>query len=324
MRNLLLFLLLLSANGTRAQSVAPPVEYSQNEKLSIDAYNVFKTNKFLDFKDRDTLLETIGGVVYKSTNLNRYFSNPKDWNRILAEDTSSYRRPVERYPTTTYQYSYTDTSMTESHDDYNPQYDLKNAWKKVYNLKGFITYSEKNTFIKGELVQIRNTTNTFDAQNRVLKIVEKEARAGGDFRKETITQAVYAGNTVTVSSGNGTMVCRFISDGKGAKPVSNLSSRQTADAFMDALGRQQIDLVQTYCTVDLAKRMRAFAIYHYEIEKLNFQKGSVTLTANGVTLKDIWKMRLKGQEERLYEVDFELLKAASGWKIDDFDFRPKK
>ncbi len=324
MRSFLLFLLLLTTNGTWGQPVAPPVEYSQNEKLSIDAYSVFKTNKFLDFKDRDTLLEIIDGVVYKTTNLNRYFSTPKDWSRILAEDTSSYRRPVERYPTTTYRYSYTDTSMTESHEDYNPQYDLKNAWKTVYNLKGFTTYSEKNTFIKGELVQIRNTTNTFDAQNRVLKIVEKEARAGGDFRRETITQAVYAGNTVTVSSGNGTMVCRFSSDGKGAAPVSGLSARQTADAFMAALGRQHFDVAQTYCTQDLAKRMRAFAVYHYEIAQLYFKKGSITLTANGVAIKDLWKMRLKGQEEGLYEVDFELVKAATGWKIDDFDFRPKK
>ncbi len=323
MRNLLLFLLLLlTVNGTWAQPVAPPVEYSQNEKLSIDAYNVFKTNKFLDFKDQDTLLEIIDGVVYKTTNLNRYFSTPKDWNRILAEDTSSYRRPVERYPTTTYNYSYTDTSMTESHDDYNPQYDLINAWKTVYNLKGFITYHEKNTSIKGALVQIRNTTNTFDAQNRVLKIVKKEARAGGDFRRETITQAVYAGNTVTVSSGNGTVICRFISSRKATEQISDLTERQIVDSFMYALLFKNFEKAKSYGTPKMDSVVDAYAAGNQQIEGLAFQEGTTGLTTSGTSRRELWKIKFTNQQAAVSTIKFTIVWTSTGRKIDTFKIAP--
>jgi hypothetical protein len=212
MRNFaLLLLLLLSTNGAFGQSVAGPLEFSKNEKLSLDAYSVFRANKFLDFKEQDTLLEMIDNVIYKATNLDKYFGAKKDWEKIEAEDTSTYRKPLERYPSTTYRYTYTDTSMTESYEEFNMQYNMHKEFQTVYNLKGFVTYQEKKTYIDKKLVETQSTTNTFDRQNRAIRIVEQTIREEKKRSSESAIQAVYAGNTVTVTSNNGTIICKLIS-----------------------------------------------------------------------------------------------------------------
>ena len=65
---------------------------SKKEMLSTDAYEVFKTNKFLDFKNKETLVEKIEGAVYKKMDLNDYFPNKKDWDKIEKEDITTFEK----------------------------------------------------------------------------------------------------------------------------------------------------------------------------------------------------------------------------------------
>ncbi len=318
MKKLFLIALLCSSKAGFGQAEEGPAEFSRKEKLSIAAGVVFRSNKFLDFKGQDTLLEIIEGQLYKTTALRKNFGASKDWRKIEAEDTSTYRKPVARYATTKYNYTYTHTAMTESYEDYNAQYRMSTRFKTVYDLKGFVTYQEKRTSIENKLIETQSTTTTFDRQNRAIRIVEKTVRNAKEPSAETVILAVYAGNTVTVSGENGTVVCKLISAGKLPEGVLDLSTKQTTAQFMYALQRKQFDLAQTHCTAQMAKTIQAYTALPYEIEALRFQKGSSTLTAGGVTINDIWNLKFAGQEAADYKADFTLVKQADGWKIDTF------
>lgn len=315
---LLLLLLLLFAGNAFGQPPPGPVRLSRSEALAADAGVVFRTNKFLDFRGQDTLVQTIAQVVYAVTDLRRNYGTSKDWPKVEAEDTATYRRPVERYAATRYHYAYTDTSMTERYTSPGAQPNMHTAWTTVYNLQGFVTYAEKKTYIDDKLVVTKGTTNTFDRQNRVLRIAEKSVSSLKELNAASVIRAAYAGNTVTVTSDNGIMVCRLIPAKNFPQPVSELSARQTADAFMLALQRQQFALARTYCTPKMAGRVSAYATSNLLIESLAFQKGSARSTAGGVGIADSWKIKLTKQPAALYKVDFVLMKQANGWKIADF------
>lgn len=47
------------------------------------------------------MVETIDQVDYAVTDLSKRYGAKKDWKKIEAEDTSTYRRLMERYPITT-------------------------------------------------------------------------------------------------------------------------------------------------------------------------------------------------------------------------------
>lgn len=289
----------------------------------MDANAVFRANKFLDFKDKDSLVESIDGLIYKSTDLNRYFGAKQDWKRIEAEDTSSYRKPVERYATTQYSYAYTDTSMTESFDNWNAQYNMKTSFKSTWNPKGFLIYTEKKTFIDNKLVRTISTTNTFNSNNRVISILENSVYSGREKKSQSMIKAFYTDSEVTVTSDHGTIVCKLYSDGKTKDRVSDLSARETAEQFLYHLRWKRLDEARKHCTEKLAKALDNFRIFKYDIEDLQFVRGSNTFNTTGITITDIWKIKFAKKVPANYTVDFDLVKQSNGWKIEDFKIKTK-
>ena len=180
-------------------------EPSENEKLSTIAYDVFKTNKFLNFKDADTLKEYVSGIAFKSTGLDTFFDRKKDWEKISDEDTSSYRSNAEKYS-----YQYTDSSMTEEYSKYG-SYGVHREFKTVYNPKGFIIYLEEQVFLNDNLTETRSTRNTFDQDYRVIKIIKSIRKRGGKDSSGDIITVSYNGNSVLIKSQkNGAVQCMFI------------------------------------------------------------------------------------------------------------------
>ena len=209
MKNIIIFVILCYGTVALAQEVKAPYELSNSEKLSLTAYTIFKKNKFLDFKDKDTLTETIDGKIYKKTALATFFSRRKDWTKIENEDTTAYRKPFEKYSVTQYQYDYTDSTMIETYLRPSVNYNMHVELKTVYNPKGFIIYEEKKIFLDGKAINTASTTNIFDKQNRVVKVIEKNKKERENKSDSIITNVVYDGNSVIVNTAMGSVTCKL-------------------------------------------------------------------------------------------------------------------
>ncbi len=209
MKNLLfVFLILFAVNVYGQEAIAPPMSFSKNEKLSLDAYKIIKANKFLNFATADTLKEVVEGKVIKTTPLKTYFSYRKDWVKIQGEDTSSYRKAFTKYSLEKYHYAYTDSTMTESYRE-GGAYGVHKEIKSVYNPKGFLTAHEIKVFINDNYVETRSTKYIFDDKNRAIKIIEIVKKKEAKDSTEDIITAEYGPNQITVNSENGEIECLF-------------------------------------------------------------------------------------------------------------------
>lgn len=309
--------MLLISELTFGQAVMSPVEFSKNQLLSGDAYQIFKTNKFLDYKEKDSLIEIIDNEIYEKTDLNSYFGYKKNWAKIEKEDTTAYRKPTEKYSLNQYSYSYTDSTMTQ-HYEYNVgQYDMRRELNTIYNLKGFVIYDEKKTYFNDILSETESTTNIFDSKNRTTQIINRTIKKNKQENKQTIIEAIYDNNTVTVKSENGTMICKFIKDENSIGFISKLSPRETASNFMYALGQRCFDFAKEYCTDKMIDKLKVMETLNNQIVEVSLVSGSGTFS-DTITIKDIWYIKFSTSNKEKYNVTFIIIKQKNGWKIDEF------
>lgn len=318
MKVLLLFTLLFLSKSTFGQEAMNVFEFSKNQLLSNDAYQVITTNKFLDFKNRDTLVKIIDNVIFEKTELNNYFGYKKDWAKIENEDTTAYRKPTEKYSVNAYNYFYTDSTMTQNSEYYVNQYDMRRETNTVYNLKGFVIYHEKKTFFNNILSETESTTNIFDAKNRVVKIVNKTDRKNKEENKQTVIEAVYTKDNITIKSENGSIICQFITNKNSIGFISKLSPRETAKYFFYSLKNKNFELAKEYCSDKLSKEISSYELFNNQVEDVNWLGGSDFYSSNGVRIEDVWEIKFSTSEKQKYNVEFKMLKQNNGWKVNEF------
>ena len=209
MRNTLFILILFISNFNFGQEKLPipPPEPRYNktfkhEALSKDAYQVYKANKFLDYKGKDSLIEIIDDKVFKKMDLKKFsFYN---WTEIENETAETYKRVGNEYINT----FKNDTLIVNSRLE-NSGITLE--MKATYNAKGFILNFEQKIYNAGQLKEIRMKKYEYDDKNRVLKIIYKSK----DFENKKIEEvyiisAAYKNNGIEIKSDNGVMFSQFI------------------------------------------------------------------------------------------------------------------
>lgn len=203
MRVILIFFMFLSSAVRCISQESQFYSPSKKEKLSTEAYEVFRANKFLNFKDKDSLIENIEDSVYKKTNLNTFFQHKKDWEKIQKEDTASYAKKDNA------KYAYKNNTMIETYLEFG-SYNVRKEIKKVCNPKSFVLLHEKKYFVGENYNRTESIVNEYDNQNRVIKIIKRTEYSKKENNEESIITVKYENNTVTISSKNGTIVCEFI------------------------------------------------------------------------------------------------------------------
>ena len=313
----ILILLIFISGMTFGQNVSAPYQMSNNELLSNDAYQIFKTNKFLDYKEKDSLIEIINNKIYEKTELNNYFGYKVNWAEIEKEDTITYRKPYDKYALNQYSYSYTDSTMTQHFISYVSN-SITRKLTTIYNLKGFVIYDDKKTYFDDSLYELESTTNVFDDKNRAIKIIKRTDRKNKEENQQNIIEAIYGNNTVTVKSENGTMICKFIKDENSVGYISKLSPRETASNFMYALGQRSFDFAKEYCTDKMIDKLKVMENLNNQIVEVSLVNGSGTFS-DTITIKDIWDIKFStSSTKEKYHVTFIILKQKNGWKIDEF------
>jgi hypothetical protein len=207
LKNISIFLFLLSAFFCRAQENSTLVvneiySLSKKEKLSTDAYDVFKTNKFLNFKNKQTLIEKIEGSVYKSIDLKKYFSVQKDWEEIEKEDINAFEKDKKS------EYSFQNNVMTETKTEYG-SYEVRREIKTVYNAKCFVLLYEKKYYVGSNYNRTESVVNDYDNQNRVVKITRRTEYPKKENNTESVITVKYENDIVNISSENGNILCQF-------------------------------------------------------------------------------------------------------------------
>ncbi|MCR4029732.1 MULTISPECIES: hypothetical protein [Flavobacterium] len=207
LKNISIFLFLLSAFFCSAQENSTVVvneiySPSKKEKLSTDAYDVFKTNKFLNFKNKQTLIEKIEGSVYKSIDLKKYFSVQKDWEEIEKEDINAFEKDKKS------EYSFQNNVMTETKTEYG-SYEVRREIKTVYNPKCFVLLYEKKYYVGSNYNRTESIVNDYDNQNRVVKITKRTEYPKKENNTESVITVKYENDIVNISSENGNILCQF-------------------------------------------------------------------------------------------------------------------
>lgn len=317
MKNILIFMLLASLFRCNSQENPKPLiisevySPSEKEKLSTDAYEVFRTNKFLNFKNKDILIEKINGSVYKKTDLNNFFGYKKDWEKIQKEDTTSYTKKENA------KYVYKDHTMIETNLEFG-SYEVRKEVKTVYNPKCFVLLYEKKYFVGENYNRTESIINEYDNQNRVIKIIKRTEHSRKEDNKESIIRVKYEGEIVTITSENGTMVCELIKDENSVGFISKLSANDTAAYFQYAIAQQQIETAKEYCTEKMKNKIESNLPFYQSIIGIKAFGGSGSF-GEKVTINEDWEITFKDKKAEKYNVVFALIKQKNGWKIDDFE-----
>jgi len=318
MKKIILIAMLFLSKLTFGQipiEVSSPVDFSKNDKLSIDAFSVLKTNKYLDFKGRDTLVAIINDTIYEKIDLNNYFGYKKNWNEVEKENYLMYKQEGEKY-----QYTFLDSTMTETYDKYG-SYGVRREITTVYNSKGFILNRQEKVFVGDNYNETRIKINEFDKKNRVTKITNRTERKNPKENQEEIIEATYDENLIKVTSSNGVIYCKFLIDSNSIGFISKLSPRETASNFMYALGQKRFDLAKEYCTNKMVEELKVLESINNQIEEVWLKSGSGKFSEDKVTVNDIWEIKFSTSKKEKYNVDFVILKQKNGWKIDEFKIR---
>ncbi|GAA3781665.1 hypothetical protein [Flavobacterium ginsengiterrae] len=316
MKKTLFFLLALSgilchAQETPATMIVDAIySPSKKEKLATDAYEVFKTNKFLDFKNKETLIEKIEGSVYKKTDLNHFFSEKKDWNEIEKEDISTFEKAKNA------EYSFLNNTMTEIRTEYG-SYDVRKEIKTVYNSKCFVLLFEKKYFVGNNYNRTESITNVYDTQNRVTQITQKTEYDKKENNTKSVITIKYNGDSVDITSENGNILCEFIRNENPSVSVSKLSPNATVDYFRYALIQQKIVNAKEHCTEKMVQEVEKILLSYPNITDIKSLGGSGTF-GEKVTIKENWVISFDNKTEKCNAV-FYLLKQKNGWKIDNFE-----
>ncbi|WP_417941518.1 hypothetical protein [Flavobacterium sp. RS13.1] len=317
MKNILLFILLSSVVRCNAQENPKPLVVSEayspskKEKLSTTAYEVFRTNKFLNFKDKDTLIEKIDGVVYKKSDLNNFFSYKKKWEKIQKEDTTSYTKKERA------KYMYKDNTMIETNFEFE-SYEVRKEIKTVYDPKCFVLLYEKKYFVGENYNRTESIINEYDNQNRVIKIIKRTEYSNKENNEEAIIKVKYQEGIATITSENGTIVCELIKDKNSVGFISKLSANDTADYFRYAMAQQQIETAKEYCTEKMIKKIESNLTFYQNIINIKTLGGRRSF-GEKATINEDWEITFKDKKTERCNAVFALIKQKNGWKIDDFE-----
>lgn len=293
-------------------SASAPFEFSQKEKLSTDAFTVFKTNKYLDFKGKDTLIQIIDNTIYERIDLNNYFKAKKNWEAIENENYDNYKKADEKY-----KYTYQDNKMIENYSQLG-SYGVKREFTTEYNSQGFILSQQEKKFVNDSYNETLTTVNSYDNKNRVTKITKRTERKNPKENTEEIITVAYEDNFIKVTSSNGNIVCKFTKDENSVGFISKLSPRETASNFMYTMAQRRFDLAKDYYTEKMVKIIEVYSNADNQIEEVRFQGGTEKISENRVTINDIWEIRYSIIKKSEFKVNFVIVKQKNGWKIDEF------
>ncbi|MFD1605547.1 hypothetical protein ACFSJW_03020 [Flavobacterium artemisiae] len=282
---------------------------SKKENLSTEAYEVFRTNKFLDFKDKETLIEKIDESVFKKIDLNNYFSVKKDWKEIEKETIASFEKSKNA------EYSFLDNTMTEIRTEYG-SYDVRKEIKTVYNSKCFVLLYEKKYFVGSDYNRTESIINVYDAENRVIKITKRTEYPKKTENTESIITVKYENGTVNIVSKNGSMHCEFIRNENPSEHVSKLSPNEIVAYFSYALMQQKMAAAEEHCTQQMAQKVKSVLLPFPNITRIKSLGGTGSF-GEQVKIKENWEITYDNKKER-YNAVFRLIKQKNGWKIDEF------
>lgn len=308
------FILLLVGLSVSAYAQQKSVAMlSKEQLLGVDAFQVFRTNKFLNYKDVDVINQYIDTVLYETVNVKKSYGG-KDWHKIEQETAADYRKDN---PDLTYTFS--DGNMTESYSYDQSAVQLHGDVKTVYNPKGFLLLQEKKrTFLSSGHVETQSIINEFDNQNRVVKIIRRfEDSRNKDANREEIVRAEYRKNEVIVSSANGVLRCELVPVKAPGAYYSDLSARETADYFMYTLKSDTPEDARKYCNGAALEKLSA-VLAGQKISKVSSMGGSGTFSTAKVTMEETWKITYAGGSEVQKAVKFSLVNTEQGWRINDF------
>ncbi|MNS86198.1 hypothetical protein D3C72_1200950 [compost metagenome] len=244
--------------------------------------------------------------------MNNYFGYKKNWDEIEKETSATYKKKDEKYG-----YTWVDSTMVETYKKFGA-YEVWREIKTVYNSKGFVLSRHEKVFVGDNYKEAQIIINEFDDRNRVIKIINRTERKNQEENKESIIQAVYEANSVKVTSENGMILCKFITDNNSIGFISKLSPRETASSFMYALRNKQLDVAKDYCTHKMIEKIEVHPILDNQIEEVSFISGSDKFSQESVTMSDVWEIRSSTSSKVKYKVEFVMTKQQNGWKIDEF------
>lgn len=317
MKNTLFIMLSIFAVVCHAQETVHEGAYSEiyspskKEKLTTDAYEVFRTNKFLDLKNKESLIEKIEGAVYKEIDLNTYLSFEPDWEKIEKENISTFEKEKNA------QYSYADNTLIEVKTEYG-SYDVRKEIKTVYNSKFFVLLHEKKYFVGTNFNRTESIINEYDTENRVIKITKKTEYPKKEENTESVTIVKYKNGIVDITSENGNIICEFTKRETPYVSVSKLSANETVDYFRYAVIQQNWAKAKEYCTEKMAEKVAAIFLPYPEITDIKSLSGTGTF-GEKVTIKEDWEITCKTMKAEKCKAVFYIIKQKNGWKIDDFE-----
>lgn len=286
---------------------------SQKQQLGADAYQVFRTNKFLTYKDVDVINQYIDTVLCETVNIKKSYGG-KDWHKTAQETAADYRKDN---PALTYTFS--DGNMTESYSYDESGIQLHGDVKTVYNPKGFVLLQEKKkTFLSSGRIETESTINEFDSLNRVVRIIHRfEDSQRKEANHEAIILAEYRKNEVIISSASGVLRCELVPVKEPGAYYSNLSARETADYFMYTLSSDTPEKARKYCNGAALEKLSGW-LAGKKISKVSSMGGQGTFSSEKVTITDNWKLTYADGSEEKKEVKFRLVNTEQGWRINDF------
>lgn len=310
--NGIIFLMLpFLLQGQDMKGIAMP---SKAEMLDLDAYHVFQTNKYLDFRDMIQIKKYIGNVLYKTTDLRKSYG-AMDWNSIENEDASSYKKK-----NTIEEYTFSGGNMTAAYSYELSQEKIRGAVTTVYNPKGFLLLHKKEeTFLISGRTETAAIINEFDNRHRVVKIINRYKNSQDSTKnKETVINASYGNNEIIFSSENGTMRCELVPALAPGIFYSDLSARETASKFIYILRSNNQANAKKYCAGKALDKL-SVPIFKKPLRNVSFINGTGSISTGEI--KDRWNVEFDDGSKAELEVTFSMENTENGWRINDFIFK---
>jgi|GEM_PF-1796490 len=288
---------------------------SKERLLDVDAYHVFRTNKYLDFKDMVEIKKSIDGTPYQTTDLRKKYGST-DWSKIENEDASTYQ--VKNNPDIKYEFS--NGSMTASYTYDESLVNLHGEVKTVYSAKGFVLLLEKKrTFAADGRTETESVINEFDNSNRVKKIISRfENNKDQSKNKEAVVNVDYKENEIVINSNNGTMKCELVPAKERGLFYSDLSARETASQFRYILGNNMPGNARKYCTGHALEKLSK-PVLRKQVTSISFVSGTGRISSEKESeIDDQWRVNYADGSEASMNVKFSLIQTENGWRISDF------
>ena len=313
---LLSIVLTLLSSYTMAQIVAvSPYMPNKHERLLTTAHNVFKTNKYLDFKDKDVARYYVNDTLIKQENLYDYFSYEKDWEEVAQEDTASYRKAEE--PNGGRKYTYTDSTMTECYSKGGSSY-IGREMKIVLNPKAFVLLEEEQISYQDKVVEIRSLINEYDVKNRVLRIINKTEKQQKEENMQSSIEVKYMQDTIIVTTEDGTIRCELSKDPNCIGYVSKLTGLETYDRFKYAIYGKRYKDAKRHATAGVQAAIEKDITFFNGFDKIAFGKGTSTHGIDYMRYEEEWKVTFADGTIKNMLAKTALTQTPNGYKVNAF------